>query len=374
MFINSKDIPFAAFSMWALYYMTRLLTLPQFSWQTTLKFGIWMGLALGVRVGGFLLLCYFFLFGTLSLGYVAWREKENLATRTRTLVLSGSIAAILAFALMLLSWPYAMIKPFKNPLNALAFFSRPSDPPSPLDYIPRHLLLKLPEIVLLLLLAGLCIGVYRLVRNDAVSFWKIQPYFLLIFSVIFPIAYASIRRPRVYDEVRHFLFVIPPLFCLFGLIANSLMESKTSGRSRLVIVSLLMLGLFLPLSMMIRLHPYEYAYYNQFIGGVRGASEKQYGTEYWATSYKEGVGKLEDYLRKRDGEAFSSRQYKIMLGDAGWCGIAYFPTNFVLTMELPEADAYLSTTRYNAPALITGMTIVEVERFGVPFMIGKIPD
>jgi hypothetical protein len=63
-----------------------------------------------------------------------------------------------------------------------------------------------------------------------------------------------------------------------------------------------------------------------------------------------------------------------MLGDAGWCGIAYFPTNFVLTMELPEADAYLSTTRYNAPALITGMTIVEVERFGVPFMIGKIPD
>jgi hypothetical protein len=41
----------------------------------------------------------------------------------------------------------------------------------------------------------------------------------------------------------------------------------------------------------IRLHPYEYTYYNSFIGGTDGAFRK-YETDYWLTCYKEAVAQL----------------------------------------------------------------------------------
>jgi hypothetical protein len=36
------------------------------------------------------------------------------------------------------------------------------------------------------------------------------------------------------------------------------------------------------------LRPYEYMYYNQFVGGVNGAADR-YETDYWATSYREAA-------------------------------------------------------------------------------------
>jgi len=38
----------------------------------------------------------------------------------------------------------------------------------------------------------------------------------------------------------------------------------------------------------VSLHPYEYIYYNQFIGGVSGAADR-FETDYWATSYREAA-------------------------------------------------------------------------------------
>ena len=42
----------------------------------------------------------------------------------------------------------------------------------------------------------------------------------------------------------------------------------------------------------IQLHPYEYTYYNSFIGGTSGAF-RQYETDYWLTCYKEAVENLD---------------------------------------------------------------------------------
>jgi hypothetical protein len=42
---------------------------------------------------------------------------------------------------------------------------------------------------------------------------------------------------------------------------------------------------------MIRLHPYEYTYYNSFIGGT-GAAFRSYETDYWLTCYKDAVSRL----------------------------------------------------------------------------------
>lgn len=40
---------------------------------------------------------------------------------------------------------------------------------------------------------------------------------------------------------------------------------------------------------MVRLHPYQYAYFNRLIGGGLASAVGRYEIDYWSTSYKEGV-------------------------------------------------------------------------------------
>jgi len=42
----------------------------------------------------------------------------------------------------------------------------------------------------------------------------------------------------------------------------------------------------------VRLHPYEYIYYNRLVGGVQGAFRK-YELDYWGTSYREAAEYLD---------------------------------------------------------------------------------
>jgi hypothetical protein len=42
------------------------------------------------------------------------------------------------------------------------------------------------------------------------------------------------------------------------------------------------------------LHPYQYTYYNQFIGGT-GKAALRFETDYWLTCYKEAVEQLEPF-------------------------------------------------------------------------------
>jgi hypothetical protein len=44
----------------------------------------------------------------------------------------------------------------------------------------------------------------------------------------------------------------------------------------------------------IRLHPYEYIYYNNLVGGVQGAY-REYELDYWTTSYREAMEKVNEF-------------------------------------------------------------------------------
>jgi hypothetical protein len=53
-----------------------------------------------------------------------------------------------------------------------------------------------------------------------------------------------------------------------------------------------MVALLLPgIAGILQLHPYEYTYYNSFIGGTSQAF-RRYETDYWLTCYKEAVENL----------------------------------------------------------------------------------
>src|SRR5882724_6968141 len=59
MFNNPKDIPFAVGGIWTSYYIIRILpSLPRPPRRLLVKLGVAIGMTMGVRIGGLLLLCY----------------------------------------------------------------------------------------------------------------------------------------------------------------------------------------------------------------------------------------------------------------------------------------------------------------------------
>ena len=379
MFINSKDIPFAAFYAWSVYYLMRLLReLPNVGWKTAAKFAVASGLTMAVRVGGLIVVCYLVLFTGIWFVYSLFFQRGAIRFNVSFLVRKFgflAVVAVAAYAMMLAFWPYGLSKPLVRPFVALRWLSHVTTTVSEWDYIPRHLTFKLPEIVLLFILVGVCLGLRELLRfRTSGSFPAGLSYLVLVFSALFPVCYAIYVGPYLYDEIRHFLFIIPPLICIAALALNWTLErlmltKPVVGRFAL---AALVVYLILQVRMMWMLHPYEYTYFNRLIGGIEGASKNGYEAEYWTTSYKEGVEKLQRYLLERDGAAFERTRYKILLGNADWCATYYFPQNFTRVVEPSEADIYLSATRYGGDAAHAGTVVVDVQRFGVPFLVGKM--
>jgi hypothetical protein len=93
------------------------------------KLGIAIGLALGVRVGGLLFLCYLGLLLVLSAGWqavIARRLSVAIAAGWTSLWRVLLPVAALAFAVMLVFWPPAQRSPILNPLRALASLQCPA--------------------------------------------------------------------------------------------------------------------------------------------------------------------------------------------------------------------------------------------------------
>jgi hypothetical protein len=109
-------------------------------------------------------------------------------------------------------------------------------------------------------------------------------------------------RAENYDGVRHFIEYAVPLGALTGIGAAKTIEwvalksaSKAPQLRRFgyIIGWVLISPFFIAWSYaMIRIHPYEIAYFNFLIGGAKGAEEFcncGVSTDYWGSSYKQGT-------------------------------------------------------------------------------------
>ncbi|MBI4436386.1 MAG: glycosyltransferase family 39 protein [Candidatus Omnitrophica bacterium] len=124
--------------------------------------------------------------------------------------------------------------------------------------------------------------------------------FGLLISLWFAIPVARASLPVMFNEgLRHFLEFVPPMAILAGVGAAQGMEwllKKARVNIKTVRTGLWTLFsgiLYLPILIsMIRLHPYEYLYFNSLTGGLKGAQARNdlhYASDYWGLSYKEGI-------------------------------------------------------------------------------------
>jgi len=328
MFMNPKDVPFAVAMIVLLLGLVRLAQeYPAPSPHTVLILGLGAGLSLGCRVlGGFgvvYALIGFIPIWRMEIATYGWRKSGSRFVHTCYVLLPG---LLIGYIVMGLIWPWSIIEP-ANPLRALtyfsAFFEKPwkelfdgavvSVPEMPWSYLPTLFAMQMPEVFLLLCGGGLVMTIMALTHRSDDP--RRKAIIIMIASAAFlPLAIAMVKRPALYNGIRHFIFVIPPMAMLGGLaLARFVTWVSADGRHRdrqFAAVGLFAAGLTLPLIDMARLHPYQYTHFNYISGTVRTADHR-FMLDYWGLALKQASNMLREQIILRQEIPPANRKWKV---------------------------------------------------------------
>ncbi|MEW5693787.1 MAG: glycosyltransferase family 39 protein [Candidatus Hydrogenedentota bacterium] len=361
MFNNPKDIPFACGYIWSIYYILQSIdtAVPR---TILFKLGIILGLTMSIRSIGLILLFYYLLITIYNFFKKGW-----------SFIKSFIIVGLISYAIMLIFWPFAQLSPLIHPFKSLFEMSKFQWIGEVLyngEYVfvtelPRYYLIHIflitfPEYLIIILLSGIPIFFRALKQPNIISL----KYILILFAILFPIALVFIKKPNLYDGMRHFLFIIPLLASLSGVIFTEIIQIFKKQKLYIKIFYFIISCYFIyHLSIMIRLHPYQYVYYNNFFGGLKAAVDK-FELDYWGTSYREAVTMLKKYIVLRR-EDLKETEYKIKIPKNPFLGSYYFDSHLKETDNEKEADFFISITRFNDHNSVDGEIILTVQRMGI---------
>jgi hypothetical protein len=376
MFINPKDAPFAAAMTLLLFAQVRALDeYPPVSIATVILLGLGFGVAFGTRImgafGGLE-----FAFALAFLGAVQARVDGLAATRSQLLrfVLSLLPALAIGYLVMAAVWPWAVADPL-NPFRALQYFSRFFEKPwselfegsiipvpdMPRSYVPTLFALKLPEIFLVLGLGGATGALIMIGRRNA-PLKRRAIFLLLALAALLPVAVTIALRPAMYNGIRHFVFVLPPLAILGGFAAGRVGNCvRDSSLLRAAAAMVLVVGLALPSVGMARLHPYEYSYFNRVAGGTAGARDR-FMLDYWGLSLKQAAAGLLAGIAEKHETKPIGRRWKVAV-----CGPHRSPEvelgpDFEMTWDPAGADFAIMLGEFYC------------RKFDAPLMVAVIRD
>jgi len=306
-FNNSKDVPFACLFALSMYLLAALFRARPFTPWRVLACGLAFGLALDVRPGGLPILAAFFVAAALLSLTIAHRDVTAARPPVTTVLLRGAGVFAVAWAVMVLPWPWAHENPLAHPITAMreaaslgtayaVLFEGAvvSSSALPRHYLLEYLLITTPPALLALCVVGIVAGLVRLRHAAAHSF----TFLLTLGWLLLPLMLFTILRPNVYDGIRHFLFVLPAIAILGAYGASWLCQRLAPPRWRALAMAACAVLLLLPIKDLVALHPYQTTYFNGLVGGVAGADGK-YETEYWLTSYREAIGWVNERAARR---------------------------------------------------------------------------
>lgn len=107
---------------------------------------------------------------------------------------------------------------------------------------------------------------------------------LLLLWLCIPLVRYLFPSVGVIDGIRHFEEVLPAIAAIAALGANHLFSFKRPGLSKLILLIVYWLLVIINVSY----HPYQITYFNELVGGTKGAFGK-YDLDYWGTSQKAAV-------------------------------------------------------------------------------------
>lgn len=278
LFIQARAAYFYLSTFILVYFYYRLTPTTLRSLLAILLPAIFLGLATSIRILGPL--------AGLLVALYALRNTGKKAIPTLV------IYAVLALIAMYATWPYLWPDPLGRFVESLRVMSQYPWPGQvlfngtqyastdiPRTYLPVLLGIQLTEPVWVLFLAGLTVAIIGFVKKRE----YVELLALTLVWFVLPLAGFIVSRAPLYDNFRQIFFILPPVFLIAGVVFEKI-------EWQIWLIALVVL----PGVVGIRsLHPYEYIYYNTFIGGETGAF-RRFELDYWGTSYREAADWLNE--------------------------------------------------------------------------------
>jgi hypothetical protein len=286
---NPKDLPFAAMTVVALYYISTVSPRwPYVSASTAAKIAVALALALNIRVGALLYLGYF---GLLVGAFVLAERSFGLRRIADT---AGRVLAVVVATLVVgtVFWPWAGGAPLHRPFQALVgaanypwngtVLFRGAEYGAtelPWYYAPWWFMISLPPVVL----AGLLLSVAFVRTREQLAVWA-----ALWGVAVLPITAGIVMGSTLYDGVRHLQFVTPVLVVLaVGGWTGAFAAARTVWQRRGVAAALAA-GIGAITVFHVRVHPNQGIYFNALVGGPQGAFSN-YDMDYWGNCVLQAV-------------------------------------------------------------------------------------
>ncbi len=389
LFNETKDISFATAMIWVTYYAARIAPqLPRPRMRHVIGLGAALGCALGLRIvavyAGLELAILIIVAAIDTKG--GWQAvADRLASTIWRLLPAGAVA----LAIMAVSWPWSMFKPL-NVLVAIETFSRfPINMPTRLDgvvmkaadvprwYLPIYLLVRIPELTLFGTASGCIAGLMCTARRnfDRLHALRLLP---VVLAVAVPLGHAILAKPVLYNGLRHYMFLLPPIAVLgaIGLRAALRMVDHRLGKTAAAAFAALCAAIWMwHASVMVRLHPYEAVAYNSFAGGVSGAVGK-YEFDYHGNSIREAAIRLSQIVTEEEEEGRRDPRfgppYRVAVCAEQIQADEYLSSMFRVTTNWLTADFFIAPIQDGCENALKGNVIVSIERMGT--LIGLVKD
>ena len=378
MYINAKDTPFATAMTVLLWSLVRMFDqYPAPSRRSVVFVGVGLGLAFGSRI----LAAVLGLGAAIALLVIVIeeaRQRRDALQRLLQFLWLMLPALLIGYLIMGLLWPWSIISPL-NPLYASDYFSGFFEKPwrelfqgrliyvpeMPWTYLPQMFAIKLPVLMSALCLLG-TVWIIVAGMRGRLPINRGGALFAVIMAAFLPIVIAMVARPALYNGIRHFLFVIPPFAVLSGLAGAGLFEWARARGHRYVVVAIAALcaGLALPVSDIVRLHPYQYSYFNWASGGVAMGHDK-YMLDYWGLAFKEASEALRARLDASGQKPPAGRRWVVEICGPQRGAEVALGKDFETTWERKTADFALMLGTYYCRDDIPAPVLVEIRRKGV---------
>jgi hypothetical protein len=402
---NPKDVPAAvtmAFLLWATLIFVKQWNTGKHSLRNGLLVGVTLGVAIAIRVNAILwvaILALLLAGWWLYHGRQVWHEKL-VSVEVRRQATATAVIGVSSLLTTMALWPYILINPLVNLYRSIEVLSHyPFDegvlyngvvyPATqlPRDYAPVWLVIGSPPTLLLLALLGVGLFAFSAFRTRRIDGQLAATF--LAFAV--PWSAILVLHSVIYDGLRHFLFLIPPLilFAAWGLVRAVTVltrraQSALAGRQQLILrvaavgLVLLTLGSYALVAQdMIKLSPYEYTYFSPVVGGLPGANGR-FDTDYWATCSEASAQWLSQHYQE-----YTSAPYPTIVNPYSKELVSvYLPQSFVVFLpavvqkDHARPDFYISPTRGNNDQLFPDYKVIHVVSVQtVPLCVVKVnPD
>jgi hypothetical protein len=366
---NPKDMPLAILYFMGLAAMIFRREGFNRPWIQNLFLGSLFGLVMSQRIAGFTLLPLYVVFRV----YEDWVIEKTLNGRNWkewVKAESPGFLSVIAISQIVLavSWPFIGKSYFSHLLKALGAAHEFAwtgkilfngvlievDKDRPWYYLPVWIFITMPIFLMVPFL-------YALAKFK--SFWTNKIYVLMLLAFGCNMALYFLLQPVIYGGLRHFLFLLPLITFLACLGLVDFYRNQRNRLTRWMVGVLLVFNMGTVTVHLIRLHPYEYLYFNELVGGTPGANGK-YEMDYWGESLRAATLWL-----KENELQDPNKIYKIKLAGNAWQENTYLPSNVVTDLEMDphKADYCFALNGCDVASLPSGGEVIHVvEREGVP--------